>query len=101
MRAAVARRIRRLEIRDGPPGGRAFVVVTACVTLALDADTCVEILRECGFVPTRGFSVVSLYQIPEGLNVAQVKLYLREHGAELCSPKPSSDGKPTGARNAM
>jgi hypothetical protein len=84
---AVERRIRRLEIRDGPPGGRVFLAVTACVTLALDADTCVEILRESGVLPTRGFSVVNLYKIPEGLNAAKIKLYLREHGAELCTPR--------------
>jgi hypothetical protein len=80
---AVARRIRRLENQLGPAGGRVFIAVTAFVTLALDADTCVEILRESGFLPTRGFSVVGLYKIPAGLNAAQIKLYLREHGAEL------------------
>jgi hypothetical protein len=85
---AIARRIRRLENQVGPARGRVFIAVTACVTLALDADTCVEILRECGFLPTRGFSVVSLYKIPTGLNAAQIKLYLRERGAELCTPRP-------------
>jgi hypothetical protein len=86
MRATVARRIRRLETRSGPPGGRAFLVVTAGVTLALDADSCLEILREGGFVPTRGYSVVNLCRIPEGLNADETKRYLREHGAALCRP---------------
>ena len=45
--------------------------MTAGVTLALGADICVKILRERGFLPTRGFSVVNLYQIAEGLNAAR------------------------------
>jgi hypothetical protein len=90
MTKAVTSRIRRLENRGGPAGGRVFLAVTACVTLALDADTCVEILREYGFVPTRGFSVVNLYKIPQGLNAPQIKLYLQKHGAELCTSQPST-----------
>jgi len=60
--------------------------VTAGVTLALDADTCVEILRECGFVPTFGFSVVNLCTIPDGLSAYETERYLREHGEKLCRP---------------
>ena len=85
---AVFRRIRRLEDRFG--AGKSFLVVTSCVTLALDKDTCVEILRECGFVPSRGTGgivVVSLCKIPDGLNKDEIKTYLREHGAELCTPR--------------
>ena len=84
---AIARRIRRLENRGGPPGGRVFVMVTACVTLALDADTCVEILRECGFVPNHGFNVVNLCKIPHCLNADEIRRYLRKNGAELCTPR--------------
>jgi hypothetical protein len=84
---AVSRRIRQLEDRFGSAGGKSILVVTSCVTLALDKDTCVEILRECGFVPSRGTGgivVVSLCKIPDGLNKDEIKTYLREHGAELC-----------------
>jgi hypothetical protein len=96
---AVARRIRRLENQGGPLGGRVFLVVTACVTSALDADTCVEILRECGFVPNRGFSVVNLYQVPDGLNAGEIEKYLRKNGAALCTPRstessPARTGQP-------
>jgi hypothetical protein len=83
---AVARRIRRLENRGGPPGGQAFLVVTSCVTLALDADTCVQILRECGFVSTGGIVLVDLCKIPDGLNVDEIERYLRKNGADLYTP---------------
>jgi hypothetical protein len=88
MKAAVARRIRQLEDRFGSAGGPSFLVVTSCVTLRLDPDTCVRILRECGFVPpdgTGGIVVVHLNKIPDGLNQDEIEKYLREHGAELCT----------------
>lgn len=56
---AVAMRISKLEDRFGSAGGPSFVVVTACVTLPLDADTCMRILRECGYVATRGIVLVA------------------------------------------
>jgi hypothetical protein len=89
MTKAITRRIRRLEDRFGSASGKAFLVVTSCVTLALEADTCVQILRECGFVPTGGIGVVNLCKIPDGLNAEEIKLHLRKHGAELCTPPPS------------
>ena len=55
----VFRRIRRLEDRFASAGEKGLLVVTSCVTLALDKDTCVEILRECGFVPSRGIGASS------------------------------------------
>jgi hypothetical protein len=66
-----------------------FLVVAFGVGLALDADACVEILREHGFVATSGFVVVDLLKIPHGLNVEEAKTYLRENGADLCSPRLS------------
>jgi hypothetical protein len=85
MRAAVARRIRQLEGRLGSAGGPSFLVVTSCVTLGHDKDRCVEILRECGFVATRGIVIVDLCKIPKGLNKDEIETYLREYGAELCT----------------
>jgi hypothetical protein len=84
---AVAKRIQRLENRLGPPGARVFIAVVTGIGLALDADTCVEILRECGFVATSGFVVLDLLKLPRGLNALETETYLREHGAELCSPR--------------
>jgi hypothetical protein len=88
MKAAVTRRIRGLEDRFGSASGPSFLVVTACVTLALDKDICVRILRDCGFVPpdgTGGIVVVNLSKIPDGLTANEIETYLREHGAELCT----------------
>ena len=80
---AVAMRISKLEDRFGSAGGPSFVVVTSCVTLKLDPDTCMQILRDCGFVPTSGIRVVNLRKIPDGLNADEIAKYLREHGSEL------------------
>ena len=59
-------------------------MVTAVVTLALDVNTCVRILRECGFVPTSGIGIVNLCNIPDGLNADEIETYLRMNGAEIC-----------------
>ena len=45
----------------------------------------IEILRECGYLPTGpGFGTVRLIEIPDGLNAPDLETYLREHGAEIC-----------------
>jgi hypothetical protein len=82
----VARRIRRLEDRFGSAHGPSILVVTSCVTLAFDSDTCVTILKECGFVPTFGIRLINLCKIPDGLKKDEIETYLREHGAQLCTP---------------
>jgi hypothetical protein len=87
---AITRRIDRLENWLGPADGRAFLVVTTGVGLALDADHCVEILREHGFVATSGFVVVDLLKIPRGLSAKETDTYLRKNGADLCSPRPDT-----------
>jgi len=50
--------------------------------LALDQDTCIEILGECGFLPTAPIGVVNLLEIPDGLNAEELERLLREKGAE-------------------
>ena len=50
--------------------------------LALDKDRCIEILGECGFLPTGRFGLVNLCQIPDGLNAGALERFLRAHGAE-------------------
>ena len=88
----LTRRVSRLEDQFGTENGdsEGILIVASRVGLAMEADSCVQILRECGFVPTRGFGVVNLYKIPEGLKAGQIKLYLRKHGAELCTPQLST-----------
>ena len=60
-----------------------LVVCKAGWRLALDMDRCVEILDECGSLPTGPVGLVSLLGIPEGLNAGQTERFLREHGAAL------------------
>jgi hypothetical protein len=52
--------------------------------LALDKDTCVHILRECGYLPRHGVGTVNLGKIPNGLNAKETERFLRENGALVC-----------------
>ena len=84
---AISRRLRELEIRLGMGPGtqqKLWVVTIAGRHLALGNDTCVGILRECGFLPTHRFGVVNLGNIPDGLNAKETERFLREKGAETC-----------------
>jgi len=66
--------------------GMQFVVLSAASRMAVDADGCVKLLEEYGFLPTgKPGTVINLYKIPNGLDVEERKQYLREHGEELCS----------------
>lgn len=66
----IDRRIRKLEDRFWPGNGKPpllMVVSEAGRGLALDEDRCVQILRECGFLPAGPVGVVHLGNIPKGL----------------------------------
>ena len=96
----LTRRICRLEDQFGIEGGssKGILIVASRVGLPLDADTCVQILRECGFLPTGpGFGLVNLCNIPDGLDGMATERFLREKGMEICDPSVSQnhDG-PTG-----
>ena len=69
----------------GPETEQLLVVVTAADRgLALDQDKCIQILRECGSLPTGPVGVVNLGQIPRGLNAEELETFLREDGADIC-----------------
>ena len=69
----------------GPETEQLLLVVSrAGWGLALDQDTCIRILRECGFLPTGPVGVVNLGQIPDGLNAEELERYLRKEGEEIC-----------------
>ena len=76
-------RVRKLENRffDDKPQ-LLWMACQAGWGLALDQDRCIEILGECGFLPTGRFGVVNLCQIPDGLSAEGLETYLRENGAE-------------------
>jgi hypothetical protein len=83
---AIGKRLRRLEDQFAPAAGKPRSLLVVCNAgwgLALDRDRCIQILGEGGFLPSHGFSVVYLCDIPDGLNADELEQYLREHGAEL------------------
>ena len=87
---AISKRLCKLENGFGLGPGierKLWVVNIVGRQIAFDNDTCVGILRECGFLPTQRFGVVSLSDIPEGLNAKETESFLRKNGAEMCGPK--------------
>ena len=79
------RRIRKLEDRLGLANGKPpllIVVSLAAKKLALDEDRCVQILRECGHLPTGAIGLVNLGEIPDGLDAKETERFLRKRGAE-------------------
>jgi len=83
----IARRLRRLEDQLGTGDGKQrllLVLRAAACRLAVDKDRCIEILGECGFLPTAPVGLVHLYKIPGGLTAKETERFLRERGAEIC-----------------
>ena len=58
--------------------------VQVLADFALDMDTCLGILGECGFLPTGRIGVVNLLHIPFDLSAEELERFLREKGAETC-----------------
>ena len=84
---AIDRRIRRLQDRLCPDHGqeqRFWVTILPGQKFALDRDRCIEILGECGFLPTVRFVVLNFMNIPDGLNTKELEQYLRRNGAQIC-----------------
>ena len=78
-------RIRKLEDRFWPGNGKPPLLLVVCQAgwgLAFDQDRCVQILGECGFLPTGPVGLVNLGQIRDGLNAEELERFLREDGAE-------------------
>lgn len=98
---ALTRRIGRLEHQLGADENspRILLIVSgAGCRPALDQDKCIQILRECDFLPTGRVGLVHLYKIPDGLNAEQTERFLRENGAEICGSRSAqSHGGPAGA----
>jgi hypothetical protein len=81
----IYRRLQRLEepLRLAQQECRVYVLGFPNQELALDTDSCLQILRECGYVPKSRFAVAHFTDIPDGLNAKETELFLRQHGAEL------------------
>jgi hypothetical protein len=84
----VTKRIARLENRlwvgDAQQQSLLFVVARAGWGLALDMATCVQILRERGFLPVGPIGLVNLCGIPDGLNAEELEALLRKEAATIC-----------------
>lgn len=62
---------------------------------ASDQDTCIQILRERGFLPTGPVGVVNLGEIPDGLDAEELEKFPRKDGAEICGRRSApADGAP-------
>ena len=87
----ISKRIAKLEDQFGTAQGKPphlLVFAVAASDLAVDEDRCIEILRECGHLPTSpGLGTVNLYEIADGLNAQELERFLREHGAQLAPSK--------------
>jgi hypothetical protein len=80
----VDRRLCKLEDQFGTGNRTPRLLILACKAgwgLALDADTCIRILDECGSLPTGSVGLVNFLDITEGLNAEQTERLLRENGA--------------------
>lgn len=96
----ISKRLCKLESRFGlgPETEQLLLVVTAAGrALALGHDRCIQILRECEFLPTGPVGLVDLGQIPDGLNAEELERFLRKDGAEICGLRSAQDpGGPRG-----
>jgi len=83
---ALNSRIRRLQQQLIPDKGQEqgiWLTARYGQEFALDRDRCIEILRECGFLPTVRFVVLNFMDIPDGLNAKELEQYLRRNGAQI------------------
>jgi hypothetical protein len=90
---AIDRRLSKLEDKLGITNELFLMVLSDAVKRGLEGDTCVEILRDGGFLPTGGVAMVDLTEIPGGLTAEEAKRFVRENGARICgsraAPTPS------------
>jgi hypothetical protein len=80
----VDRRLCKLEDQFGTGGRKPRLLLVACKAewgLALDMDACIQILDECGFLPTVPVGLVTFISIPEGLNAEQTARFLMGNGS--------------------
>lgn len=61
---------------------RLWVLTEPGCEFALNLDSCVQILDECGFLPTGRFGVLNFCGIPDGLSAEELEKFLRERGSE-------------------
>jgi hypothetical protein len=90
----IDRRLRKLENQFGFVDEKKRILLVVCNAgwgLALDQDRCIEILGECGFLPTGPIGVVNLLDIPQGLNAEETERFLRENAQIRCGFRTRDD----------
>ena len=91
----LGRRLHKLEDHFWPADGKRqrilLILCRAGFELALDTNTCVQILDECGFLSTDQVGLVNLSDIPNGLSAMELERYLRENGATTRGLQPTVD----------
>src|SRR6266852_397873 len=88
----IDRRISKLEERLGLTKDLFLVILSDAVKRRLDDDTCVDILRDGGFLPAGGVATVDLTEIPGGLNAEETKRFVRENGTQICGSRVGGPG---------
>ena len=95
----IVRRVRRLENQLGTGDGKQRILLVDSMPgcgLIQDQERCVQILDECGFLPSGSIGLVNLTAIPDGLNAEEAERFLRENGAEICGFRGvQAPGEPT------
>ena len=95
----VQRRLQRLEAPLGIVDGKAreglrILICPAGWGLALDQDTCMDILNERGFLPSGPeVSLVNFFAVPEGLDAEETAKFLRDNGAQLLDQRSRHEGR--------
>ena len=82
----IERRLRQLEDRFGTADNQRRILVVVRPAGSEDHDRYIEILRECGYLPTGPMGVVNFCSMPKGMNAEETERFLRERGAEICGP---------------
>jgi hypothetical protein len=89
---AIDRRLSKLEDRLVLSKELFLVVLSDAVKRGLDDDTCVDILRDGGFLPAGGVATVESTQIPGGPNAEETKRFVRENGTQICGSRVGGPG---------
>jgi hypothetical protein len=77
-------RLRNLEDRFRTGDRKPRILFVVCHAGSQhDFDWQIDILDECGVLPTGPLGLICLVGIPRGLDAAETQAYLRENGAEL------------------
>lgn len=98
---AIDRRLSKLENQLRLTKELFLVVLSDAGKRGLYDDTCVDILRDGGFLPTGGVATVDLTQIPGGLNAEETKRFVRENGAKICGSRVGGPGMNGDAGRAL